>query len=233
MVETVQKVPDRPEAIRFFNYPYQAIEEALVNAVYHKSYEIPEPVEVRIEIDRIEILSFPGPLPPLNKDNMMYENVTSRKYRNRRIGELLKELHLTEGRNTGFRKIRNAMKRNGSPEPIFDTDDDRYYFKTVLPIHPEAHVKGPVEAQVKLNKSQINILSECVHNPLSTKEIVRLLGHSALSGSIKKAISGLMKNNLIAYTLPEKPQSRLQKYQITEAGLSILKQCTGEGEDDN
>ncbi len=59
--ETVRKVPDKAEAIRFFNYPYQAIEEALVNAVYHKSYEMPEPVEVRIEPDHIEILSYPGP----------------------------------------------------------------------------------------------------------------------------------------------------------------------------
>ncbi len=241
LVETVQKVPDRPQAIRYFNYPYVAIEEALVNAVYHKSYEIPEPVEVRIEVDRIEILSFPGPLPPITKDNLMEEIVTSRKYRNRRIGELLKELHLTEGRNTGFRKIRNAMKHNGSPEPIFKTDDDRSYFITILPIHPEAQVeaqvRGPVEAQVEahdeLTESQIKILSECAYNPLSTKEMVQLLGHSTLSGSIKKAISGLMKNNLIAYTIPEIPQSRLQKYQITEAGLSILKQYTGKGEDDN
>jgi len=173
LVETVQKVPDRAEAIRYFNYPYVAIKEALVNAVYHKSYEIPEPVEVRIEVDRIEILSFPGPLPPLDKDNLMKEIVTSIKYRNRRIGELLKKLHLTEGRNTGFRKIRNAMKRNGSPEPIFKTDDDRSYFITVLPIHPadrvESRVNSPVESSVKLNKSQITILSGCVHNSMFTK----------------------------------------------------------------
>ncbi len=68
---------------------------------------------------------------------------------------------------------------------------------------------------------------------MSTKEIVQLLGHSTPSGSIRKALSGLLENNLIAYTIPEKPKSRSQKYQITEAGLSILKQYTGEGEDDN
>lgn len=155
--ETVRKVPEKAEAIRFFNYPFQAIEEALVNAVYHKSYETPEPVEVRIEPDRIEILSFPGPVPPLNKNTLMDENVTSRSYRNRRIGDLFKELHLTEGRNTGFRKIRNAMKTNGSPAPVFKTDDERSYFLTVLPIHPamliveelEGPVGGPVEGQVE------------------------------------------------------------------------------------
>lgn len=47
----------------------------------------------------------------------------SRRYRNRRIGEFLKEMHLTEERNTGFRKIRNALRYNGSPEPLFEADD--------------------------------------------------------------------------------------------------------------
>ena len=41
--ETVIKHPDRAEANRFWNFPYAAIEEAVVNAVYHRSYEVREP----------------------------------------------------------------------------------------------------------------------------------------------------------------------------------------------
>ena len=37
--ELVVKSSRQAESIRFFNYPFQAIEEAVVNAVYHKSYE--------------------------------------------------------------------------------------------------------------------------------------------------------------------------------------------------
>ena len=37
--EKILKVDGQAEAIRFFNYPYQAIEEALVNAVYHRLSE--------------------------------------------------------------------------------------------------------------------------------------------------------------------------------------------------
>ena len=59
--EKVQKFPDRAEAERRYNYPYVAIEEILTNAVYHRSYEIREPIEVRILPDRITIGSFPGP----------------------------------------------------------------------------------------------------------------------------------------------------------------------------
>ena len=42
------KHPDRAEATRVWNFPYVAIEEAVVNAVYHRSYEEREPIEVRI-----------------------------------------------------------------------------------------------------------------------------------------------------------------------------------------
>ena len=46
--------------------------------------------------------------------------------------ELLKELHLTEGRNTGFGKILRALEKKGSPKPEFETDEDRNYFITRL-----------------------------------------------------------------------------------------------------
>lgn len=61
--------------------------------------------------------------------------VSNRRYRNRRIGDFLKELHLTEGRNTGFKKILNALETNGSPKPEFETDDDHSYFISRLFVH--------------------------------------------------------------------------------------------------
>lgn len=46
-------------------------------------------------------------------------------------------MHLTEGRDTGFRKIFNALERNGSPEPIFETESERLSFCTTVFIHPQ------------------------------------------------------------------------------------------------
>lgn len=137
--ERVVKLPDVAEARRFFNYPYAAVEEALSNAVYHKGYDEREPIEVRVLPDRIEILSHPGAVRSVSQEGLREYRVASRRYRNRRIGEFLKELHLTEGRNTGFRKILNALEANGSPKPLFETDDERTYFMTTLYIHPDAH----------------------------------------------------------------------------------------------
>ena len=134
--ERVQKLPDVAEAKRFFNYPYEAIEEALANAVYHKGYNEREPIEVRMLPDRIEIVSHLGADRSITMDGLKNYRVFNRRYRNRRIGEFLKELHLTEGRNTGFGKILRALEKNGSPKPLFETDDERTSFAATIFIHP-------------------------------------------------------------------------------------------------
>jgi ATP-dependent DNA helicase RecG len=61
--------------------------------------------------------------------------IHNRRYRNRRIGDFLKELDMTEGRGTGIPIIRKEMAKNGSPEPRFETDEHHSYFITTLPIH--------------------------------------------------------------------------------------------------
>ena len=135
ITEKVVKHPDRAEADRFFNYPFAAVEEALSNAVYHRAYDEREPIEVRVEKDRIEIVSFPGPDRSVTIEGLKNYRVSNRRYRNRRIGDFLKELHLTEGRNTGFKKILDALEANGSPKPEFETDETRSYFISRLFIH--------------------------------------------------------------------------------------------------
>ena len=75
-------------------------------------------------------------MPPVDEKMLKTNRIVSfRNYRNRRIGDFLKGLELTEGRGTGFPIIYDAMERNGSPKPIFETDQDRTFFATTLPIH--------------------------------------------------------------------------------------------------
>lgn len=59
--QRIIKPQDRAESIKITNYPYQAFEEAVVNAFYHRNYQEREPVEITIEPDRVEILSHAGP----------------------------------------------------------------------------------------------------------------------------------------------------------------------------
>lgn len=78
--ETVIKHPDRPEAERLWNFPLGAIEEAVANAIYHRSYEIREPVEVRISLEDLVVLSFPGPDRSIRMADLKAGKAVSRHY---------------------------------------------------------------------------------------------------------------------------------------------------------
>ncbi|WP_298035312.1 ATP-binding protein [uncultured Dysosmobacter sp.] len=86
-------------------------------------------MEVHILLDRIEIVSHPEADRSISEEGLRTYRIFNRRYRNRCIGDLLKEIRLTEGRNTGFWKILNVLERNSSPKPIFETDPERLYLK--------------------------------------------------------------------------------------------------------
>lgn len=108
----------------------------MANAVYHRSYQNQEPITVRIENASIEITSTPGFDRSISDEAIRNYNLRGRVYRNRRIVEFLKELHLTEGRNTGFPNAFAALERNGSAKPEFLMNEERDFISVIIPIHP-------------------------------------------------------------------------------------------------
>ena len=45
----IAKTSDCEETDKTFNYPYQAFEECISNALYHRDYQEHEPVEITVE----------------------------------------------------------------------------------------------------------------------------------------------------------------------------------------
>ncbi|MDR1592177.1 MAG: putative DNA binding domain-containing protein [Prevotellaceae bacterium] len=158
--ERIYKKPDQPESDRAWNYPYRALEESITNSLYHRNWEIREPVEIRILPDAIEIINQGGPDRSVKMEEIRRGDIRNRRYRNRRIGDFLKDLDMTEGRGTGIPIIRREMKKNGSPEPIFETDNNHSYFIARLPIHPAFGGKFDdaegVNDDIKITENQLD-----------------------------------------------------------------------------
>lgn len=233
--EAVVKHPDRAEAERFWNFPYAAIEEAVVNAVYHRSYEIREPIEIRIDAQELMVLSFPGPDRSIKLADLQQGRAVSRRYRNRRIGEFLKELELTEGRSTGLPKILRVMQQNGSPAPVFETDDERSYFLIRLPIHA-----GFIEVEQAASEAAEQVTHQVTHQVAHqvSEQVKSLL--LACVGEMNRAelmlalalkdrvnfrdiyLQPALEQGLIEMTQPDSPRSPTQKYRLTVLGKQVL-----------
>ncbi len=215
--EKVIKLPDRAEAVRIFNLPYAAVEESLSNAVYHKSYQIGEPITVTVMPDRMEITSLPGPDRTISNDDLKKRHLVARRYRNRRIGDILKELKLVEGRNTGIPTILRAMEMNGSEMPLFETDEDRTYCTVILPVHRRFLQTEKNAIQKKKQRRSLAELKKCViitleeNGNLSTSELARELGYTKVTSTLAKALKELMAEGIVQYLEQEKVRSRNQK----------------------
>lgn len=219
---SVVKRKEKAEADRFYNYPFEAIEETLSNAVYHKSYELGSPIEVEVFPNEITVLSHPGPIPPVNaKILSTQKRIIAREYRNRRIGDFLKELHLTEGRGTGVPTIYNAMANNGSPDPIFETDENTYVLVR-LPIHPEILINDQESKQVTEQVTeQVKNLIAVFQNEHSRNELMDLLGLTHREHFRTEYLQRAIDLGLVELTIPDKPKSSKQKYRLTTKGKQI------------
>ena len=166
--------------------------------------------------DRIHIVSYPGPDRSISEKSIEDKNMIARKYRNRRIGEFLKELKLTEGRNTGIPKIKRALKNNGSKEPEFETNETRDYFITTIFMHEgfeNENTNRPRTNQepTKLNDQEIKILEFC-KEPKTTKEIMAYLGLKDRRNFYIKYMRPLLDSGKLQMTIPDKPNTKNQKY---------------------
>ena len=151
-----------------------------------------------------------------------------RRYRNRRIGELLRELDMTKGRSTGIPKILIEMRANGSPAPLFETDDDRLAFVIRLPRHPLAIDKAGSTAQVTgdvtgdVTEPVAKLLS-ALTGAMSRRQIRESLGLTGEQHFRVAYLKPALESGLIEMTLPDKPKSSAQRYRLTPLGQLWLK----------
>ena len=168
-----------------------------------------EPIEVRILPNAIEIISYSGVDPSLKQIDFDSGKIKSHRYRNRRIGEFLKELKLTEGRGTGIPTIKNVLARNGSPPAVFDTDEpNRSYFHVEIPIHKEfeskrkgkTNKKTTVKTSVKTSVKILELIRD--NSETTTPKMAQFI--KVTERSVERNIQKLQKEGKLKRIGPDK-----------------------------
>ena len=82
----------------------------------------------------VSILSYAGPDRSISMEAIKQaRTLKARRYRNRRLGDFLKELNQSEGRATRIPTIQDELRKNGSGAARIETDEERSYFLLEIP----------------------------------------------------------------------------------------------------
>ena len=191
--EVVLKESTRAEAKRICNYPYAAVEEILANAVYHRSYQVNEPITVRITSRAIEITSFPGFDRSITDDQIARQDIRARMYRNRRIGDFLKELRLIGGRNTGFPNAKKALAENGSGPLAFEMNPDRDYLSVIIPVH--SYFLPSRKNNSKQEAYRLQIAELLGAQPMTLTELAKAMGYKGITKKLSGTVAEMCREN--------------------------------------
>lgn len=214
-----------------WSIPLTMLREAIVNAVVHSDYaQRGTPIRVAFFDDRIDIES-PGLLMPgMTVDDM--KNGVSR-IRNPVIARMFRELDLIEQWGSDVKRIFSEAASLGLPEPAIAEIATGVQFRIFL---AQAHQPG-LQAHAVANNPEVTLsrLESRLESNLAAKLLLLLeqqdggkaslaksLGHKSVSGELHKQIRRLLDLGMVQMTLPDKPQSRLQRYQLTAKAHQLL-----------
>ena len=232
---------ERPEL------PEEALREAVANAVAHRDYRSTANVQVYVFKDRVEIVS-PGGLPagmteadPGSKSmprnpllfGMLYrmdvvENIGSGI---RRVRDRCREHGVAEP----MIDVSEHWVTVAFPRPVVPVGErDPREIGREAGARPETtgpglewSTRGRLETETAglesasasvLKSLDQRVLALLAVEPLSRSAIAKALGDQSVSAGLNRVIRHLLCDGRIAYTMPDKPNSRLQKYRITQAG---------------
>ena len=210
-------ITQRPVAISLFrekaviNYPNNALRELLMNACMHRDYQSNMPVRLYQFDDHIEIMNAGGLYGEARPENFPTVN----DYRNPIIAEAMKEMKYVNMFNQGIRRVQEMLRDNSNPEPIFTVDKITAFEVTVKPalsLNLVSDEEKVTKSVTKMTETINDIIAFC-STPKSMTEIMEHIGLKHRHNVKHRYIDPLIEGGFLTMTIPEKPNSRNQKYQ--------------------
>jgi predicted HTH transcriptional regulator len=225
------------QAPRAYEIPPDVIREAIVNAVAHRDYTSNGSIQVMLFRDRLEVWN-PGTLPPtltLAKLRQPHRSVPG----NPLIAEALYLTKYIERMGTGTRDMIRDCKKAGLREPKFSLTDG---FMTTIYRKPgraldevskesgfSAERLGATQGtKSALSQHQVMILRKCA-KPVPLVALMKVAGRTDRTKFRNQFMKPLISKGFIDMTVPDKPNSRFQKYRLTKKGAVYLRMNSGTG----
>ncbi|MDI3473833.1 MAG: ATP-dependent helicase RecG [Candidatus Woesearchaeota archaeon] len=182
-----------PKRKEIWEYPLEALREALINAIVHRDYTAPSNVQVEIYDDRVDIWN-PGTLLPGITIDDLYKKTHKSVIRNKLIAQIFYDIGYIEKYGSGTIKIIDLCKQHGIPLPEFKEVFGGFSVVFRKDIYTEEYLRnvGLNERQIKAvmyvkEKKSINLSSFKTAVPeVSEKTLYRDLQELVSKGILKE-----------------------------------------------
>jgi len=219
------------QRVETYPVPEEALREAVTNAIAHKDYASATPIQISVYDDKIMLWN-PGHLPSGWTAAQLLEKHSSEPY-NPDVANAFFRAGMIEAWGRGIEKILAACQAAGVPMPELRYEHAGLW--VVFTFRPEAILPkagsqpgSQPESQPESISLEVRVLALLASTgPMSKSALSAALGQKEVSGHLNQLIRRLVADQWVAYTIPDKPQSRLQKYRLTAEGrvrLATLQQ---------
>ena len=201
------------------DYPERSVTEGIVNALIHRNYmEVGSEVHIDMYDDRLEIYSPGGMFDGVNVQDRDIMNVPSRR-RNPIIADMFLRLSYMERRGSGFKKIIEEYKaqHNYSDEmaPVFRSEHDAF-FLTLMNLNYKKEsdtIQDTIQETIQDTiQDDLESLIEYCSIPRTRIEMMQFMNLNNRSHFTAHYLKPLLASNKLVMTIPEKPNSKNQKY---------------------
>ncbi len=198
--------------------------ELVANIVAHREYTSAAPATMVIYKDRVE---FKNPNIPHGRGPIDPAHFTPYP-KNPTLCKFLIQLGRYEELGSGVNNVTRYLPfyAPGAGTPSFIEDE---MFMTLVPLAPAAgEVTGEVAGEVTGEVTgEVGQLLRVLTKPMSRSEIQSALVLKGQANFRNRYLQPALSANLVEMTIPEKPNSRLQKYRLTEKGRQALRDRRG------
>jgi ATP-dependent DNA helicase RecG len=183
------KIEGALERIETWEYPLEALREAVINAVCHRDYASAASVQVRIFDDRLEVWN-PGGLPPeLSVRDLRVSHASIP--RNKLVADAFFLIGYVEQFGTGTQRMIDLLQQAGLPEPEFESREHffRVLFRKPVPVEKQF-------AHSDLNGRQVIALKSLEKSKrITRKEYEKLTGASDVTA--KRDLTDLVNKRVL------------------------------------
>lgn len=134
---------------------------------------------------------------------------------------------------TGIQRVFEQVAKAGLPEPVIEEIQDRVRVTIYVPSHDPGQVGEQVSKsseQVSKSSEQVMAVLTAAGTPRSRSELLAAIGLADAYGNYRRHLLPLIEKGYLARTIPDKPNSRLQRYRLTDTGRAHLDSISGDAE---